>query len=657
MPNKNMRKAPVGVPQGMVTRANLTAKPDTYREADNSVEFILATEEPARVWDWERFDVIREVIAADGVIVPRNGQIPLVDSHDRSTIDNILGSVRDIRREGTEIIGRLYFANTDAAKRAAEMIREGHLDSGSVGYEQNETQWINDGESVVYNGRTFAGPMLLTRKWSLKEFSLVAIGADPNAKARAKAEIEQVTEVVTAETEGNTSREAVQKSKENVEMENKNLVDQPQTVDVEAIKREALATEQARAAKITELCAKHGCADMAAEFIRSAANVESVQEKILDTIASRTVSLSTAKVEIGKEASEKMREAATDGILMRSGMKVKNAAAGAEQMRGMGFADIARTCLEEKGISTRLMGKQEILTRAMSTSDFPNILANVANKAVMMGYQMGQNTWRAWAKSGMLPDFKASKRVRLADAPEMVLNRAGEEVQHGVISDVGEELTLKTYARKLIITREALINDDAGLFNRVFSIFGQRAANDIEAAVYAVLTGNPTMSDGGTLFNTTAVTTAGGHANQANSGAVVSTATVAAAMVAMGKQVGEKGSALSLMGKYIIGGFENKVQTDLLVNSTTDTTLTGNANYNPFRNFVGITTGHITTKKWFLVSDMLDTVEVAFLDGKETPTLYQVDNNDDILGRSFVGYIDYVAKALEWRSMFYNPGQ
>lgn len=653
MPNKNMKKAPAGVPQGMVTRANLLAKPNTYREADNSVEFILATEEPARVWDWERFDVIREVIAADGVIVPKNGQIPLVDSHDRSTIDNILGSVREIRREGTEVIGRLYFANTDAAKRAAEMIKEGHLDSGSVGYEQNETQWINDGESVVYNGRSFSGPMLLTRKWSLKEFSLVAIGADPNAKARAEAES------VTEQIEGNTSREAVEQiDKEIVTMENLNKpVEQPQTVDVEAIKREALQAEQLRAAKITELCAKHGCADMAAEFIRSAANVESVQEKILDTIASRTVALSTAKVEIGKEAGEKLREAATDGILMRSGMRVKNAAAGAEQMRGMGFADIARTCLEEKGISTRLMGKQEILTRAMSTSDFPNILANVANKAVMMGYQMGQNTWRAWAKSGMLPDFKASKRVRLSDAPEMVLNRAGEEVQHGIISDVGEEMTLKTYARKLIITREALINDDAGLFNRVFSMFGQRAANDIEAAVYAVLTGNPTMSDGGNLFNTTAVTTTGGHANQASSGAVVSATTVAAALVAMGKQVGKQGSALSLMGKYIIGGFENKVQTDLLVNSTTDTNTNGNADFNPFRNFIGITTGHISTKKWFLVSDMLDSVEVAFLDGKETPTLYLVENNSDILGRTFVGYIDYVAKALEWRSMFYNPGQ
>ena len=648
MPNKNMKKAPAGIPQGLATRANIAVNPVTYREDDDSVEFTLATEEPARVWDWQRFETVTEVILAAGVNLPKNKQIPLINSHDRSNIDNILGSVRDIRVEGESVIGRLYFSKDETAQRALNKIREGHLDSGSVGYEQAESVWVPEGESTVINSKTYAGPMLITKSWNLKEFSLVAIGADPNAKAR-----EEIIESVSI------SREAVEQiDKESETMEkNTNPVEQPQTVDIEAIKREALQIEQTRAAKITELCTRHGCPEMAADFIRTSASIESVQDKILDAIAARTVSLSTAKVEIGKEASEKMREAATDGILMRSGMKVKNAAAGAEQMRGMGFADIARTCLEEKDISTRLMGKQEILTRAMSASDFPNILANVANKAVMMGYQMGQNTWRAWAKSGMLPDFKASKRVRLSDAPEMVLNRAGEEVRHGVVSDVGEEMTLKTYARKLIITREALINDDAGLFNRVFSMFGQRAANDIEAAVYAVLTGNPTMSDGGTLFNTTAVTTTGGHANQASSGAVVSSTTVAAAMIAMGKQVGEKGSALSLMGKYIIGGFENKVQTDLLVNSTTDTTLTGNANYNPFRNFVGITTGHITTKKWFLVSDMLDTVEVAFLDGKETPTLYAVENDGDILGRSFVGYIDYVAKALEWRSMYCNPGQ
>lgn len=659
MPNKNMKKAPAGVPQGMVTRANLLAKPNTYREADNSVEFILATEEPARVWDWERFDVIREVIAADGVIVPKNGQIPLVDSHDRSTIDNILGSVREIRREGAEVIGRLYFANSDAAKRAAEMIKEGHLDSGSVGYEQNETQWINAGESVVYNGRSFSGPMLLTRKWSLKEFSLVAIGADPNAKARAEAES------AAEQIEGNTSREAVEQiDKEIVTMENPTKpVEQPQTVDVEAIKREALAAEQTRAAKITELCARHNCADMAAEFIRSNANIESVQDKILDTIATRQPALSVAKdaaIEIGKEASEKFREAAVDSIVMRAGMNIAKPAEGAQQMRGMSLLDVARAACESKGISTRFMGKLEILERALSTSDFPNILANVANKSVAIGFGAARQTWRLWAKAGNLPDFKASKRVRLSDAPEMTLNMPGEEIDQGIISDNGEEMTLKTYARKLVITRQALINDDAMLFNNLFRAFGNRAGNQLEAAAYGVLVGNAAMSDSGTLFNTTAVTTTGGHANQASSGALISSSTVNTGMIAMGKQVGEQGTILSLQPRYLICGFENKIPAEILTNSTQQTDATYNVDFNPFRGqLVAVVSGHITTKKWFMAADPneIDTVELAFLDGRDAPTLYQAENQGDILGRTFVGYIDYVAKALEWRSMYYNPGQ
>lgn len=653
MPNKNMKKAPAGIPQGLATRANIAVNPVTFREDDDSVEFTLATEEPARVWDWQRFEAVTEVIQAAGVNLPKNKQIPLINSHDRSNIDNILGSVRDIRVEGDSVIGRLYFSKDETAQRALNKIREGHLDSGSVGYEQAESVWVPEGESTVINSKTYAGPMLITKSWNLKEFSLVAIGADPNAKAR-----EEIIETVSI------SREAVEQiDKESETMEKiTNPVEQPQTVDVEAIKREALQAEQTRAAKITELCTRHGCPEMAADFIRTSATIESVQDKILDAIAARTVSLSTARpadISIGKEASEKFRDAATDAIIMRSGLRVAAPADGAQQMRGMALVDVARAALESKGISTRFMGKQEIIERALSTSDFPNILANVANKSTMIGYGTGRATWRMWAKAGMLPDFKASKRVRLSDAPEMTENRAGEEIEQGIISDVGEELTLKTYARKLVITRQALINDDAGLFNRVFAAFGNRAANQIEAAAYAVLTGNPTMSDTGTLFNTTAVTTAGGHANQASSGAVVSSTTVGAAVVAMGKQAGENGSPLSLIGKYIVGGFENKVQAELLCGSTTDSTLTGNANYNPFVGYVPVISGHISTKKWFLICDPneIDTVEVAFLDGKETPTLYAVENQGDILGRTFVGYIDYVAKALEWRGMYYNPGQ
>lgn len=654
MPNKNMKKAPAGIPQGLATRANIAVNPVTYREDDDSVEFTLATEEPARVWDWQRFETVTEVILAAGVNLPKNKQIPLINSHDRSNIDNILGSVRDIRVEGESVIGRLYFSKDETAQRALNKIREGHLDSGSVGYEQVERVWVPEGENIVINGKTYAGPMLITKSWNLKEFSLVAIGADPNAKAR-----EEIIETVSI------SREAVEQiDKESETMEKiTNPVEQPQTVDVEAIKREALQIEQTRAAKITELCTRHGCPEMAADFIRTSASIESVQDKILDTIAARTVSLSTARpadISIGKEASEKFREAAADSIVMRAGMSIAKPAEGAQQMRGMSLLDVARAACESKGISTRFMGKLEILERALSTSDFPNILANVANKSVAIGFGAARQTWRLWAKAGNLPDFKASKRVRLSDAPEMTLNMPGEEIDQGIISDNGEEMTLKTYARKLVITRQALINDDAMLFNNLFRAFGNRAGNQLEAAAYGVLVGNAAMSDGGTLFNTTAVTTTGGHANQASSGALISSSTVNTGMIAMGKQVGEQGTILSLQPRYLICGFENKIPAEILTNSTQQTDATYNVDFNPFRGqLVAVVSGHITTKKWFMAADPneIDTVELAFLDGRDAPTLYQAENQGDILGRSFVGYIDYVAKALEWRSMYYNPGQ
>jgi len=645
MPNKNMKKAPAGIPQGLATRANIAVNPVTFREDDDSVEFTLATEEPARVFDWQRFEVVTEVIQAAGVNLPKNKQIPLINSHDRSNIDNILGSVRDIRVEGESVIGRLYFSKDETAQRALNKIREGHLDSGSVGYEQAERVWVPEGENTVINGKTYAGPMLITKSWNLKEFSLVAIGADPNAKAR-----EEIIETVSI------SREAVEQiDKESETMEKiTNPVEQPQTVDVEAIKREALQIEQIRAAKITELCTRHGCPEMAADFIRTSASIESVQDKILDTIAARTVSLSTARpsdVSIGKEAGEKFRDAASDAIIMRSGMKVAKPADGAEQMRGLSFADIAREALNMKGENTSRMSKESLIQRALAVSDFPSILANVSNKAVMIGYQAAPQTWRAWAKMGMLPDFKSAQRVQLDDAPDMVATPDGHEIQHGVIGDRGESISLVNYARKLVITRQALINDDMGVFNTIFRAFGYRAANLIEATAYGILINNALMADGYALFSTE-------HTNLAGSAAVVSSTSVNLREIDMMNQTAPNGTKLSIMPQFLIVGPKNKIAASILCNSASSPDATYSSGVvNPFGDLTPIVSAHMG-QKWVLAANpnQIDTVEVAFLNGKDTPTLYSTDNDGDILGRSYVGYIDIGAAALEFRGLQYNAG-
>lgn len=629
--------------KNFVTRAQILYTPQSFREADDSVEFTLSTEQPALIFDYARFELVNEIIVSDGVILPDNKQIPLIDSHDRGTVKNILGSVRDFKVENNKVVGRLYFSKSKDAQDALLKVREGHLDSGSVGYRQEETVYIPEGESFVKNGKEYNGELYLTTKWALQEFSLVAIGADSGAKARNGS-------VCVSEM---AAREAAEKITEEKPMPAEIKERAEGTVTTENQAKDGIKEVTIRSARISELCAKHGCADKAAEFIRSGASVEQVQDAILDTIQARTVPLSTAvHIDVGPEDIEKKRAAAVDGILIRSGIKLANPAPGAKDYSTLSFENIARNCLRASNVDTSYMGHEEIMKRALSTSDFPNILANVANKSVMQGYQAGQQTYRIWAKTGMLPDFKTASRVALGDAPEMLLNESGEEVQQGVIGDRGESITLKTYARKLVITRQALINDDAGLFNRMFFAFGQRAANQIEAAAYGVLIDNEALADGVNLFHTN-------HDNlEGTSKGIVDSTKLSIAMAAIGNQKSDGGMALSLMGRYILGGFENLVAASILCNSTTDATASSNADFNPYRNMglVPVISGHIPGKKWFLVADNIDTVEVAFLNGKDTPTIEAIDNDGSVLGRTYLAYIDYAAKALDYRGMFCNPG-
>lgn len=629
--------------KNFVTRAQILYTPQSFREADDSVEFTLSTEQPALIFDFARFELVNEIIVSDGVIIPDNKQIPLIDSHDRGTVKNILGSVRDFKIEDGKVIGRLYFSKSKDAQEALLKVREGHLDSGSVGYRQEETVYIPEGESFVKNGKEYNGELYLTTKWALQEFSLVAIGADSGAKARN--ENVQVSE--------SAAREAAEKITEEKPMPAEIKERAEGTVTTENQAKDGIKEVTIRSARISELCAKHGCADKAAEFIRSGASVEQVQDAILDTIQARIVPLSTAsRIEVGTEDVEKKRAAAVDGILLRSGIKLASPAPGAKDYSTLSFENIARNCLRASNVDTSYMGREETIKRALSTSDFPNILANVANKSVMQGYQAGQQTYRIWAKTGMLPDFKTVSRVALGDAPEMLLNESGEEVQQGVIGDRGESITLKTYARKLVITRKALINDDVGLFNRMFFAFGQRAANQIEAAAYGVLIDNEDLADGVKLFHSD-------HDNlEGSSKGIVDSTKLSIAMAAIGNQKSDGGMALSLMGRYILGGFENLVAASILCNSTTDATASSNADFNPYKNMglVPVISGHIPGKKWFLVADNIDTVEVAFLNGKDTPTIEAIDNDGSVLGRTYLAYIDYAAKALDYRGMFCNPG-
>jgi hypothetical protein len=175
--------------QDMTTRS-LHLRADTINEENRTVEAVITTENAVMVFDWGRFEPIYEILLSDG-LETKAGQVPMLDSHQRAGISNILGSIRDIRNVKNEIIGRLYFAKDNAeAEKAWNLVKEKHLTDVSAGYRVMKFVDIEPGEEAKIGDRTFKNKfdrvLRITIKSKLKEGSLVAIGADEASSALMK---------------------------------------------------------------------------------------------------------------------------------------------------------------------------------------------------------------------------------------------------------------------------------------------------------------------------------------------------------------------------------------------------------------------------------------------------------------------------------------
>lgn len=176
------------VMQQQLTCRTIQLRADSLDEQARTVEAVMSTERPATVFDFQSFRLIDEIILAKGANLP--AQAPLLNAHNRFDLDAVLGSVAGMRIESDQTIGVLRFAEgDDQADRAFNKVRQGHITDVSVGYKSDVFDDLRPGETKIVAGRKFtAGPertLRVTTAWTLKELSLVPIGADEQAKIRA----------------------------------------------------------------------------------------------------------------------------------------------------------------------------------------------------------------------------------------------------------------------------------------------------------------------------------------------------------------------------------------------------------------------------------------------------------------------------------------
>ena len=672
-----------------------------------SLPLVLATETPVDTFDFQRMEVVEEVLRIDGVEMPE--QIPLLDSHDRGTVRSVLGSIRDLKKteiNGVKsIIGTAYFGSDDDQVRAFGNYRDGHLRDFSVGAKRREVKW-NGNQKVVVRSRLLEG-------------SAVVIGADPNAKAidlpalRAYTDPDSMKEEAMNEElkallvkrgmpENLDGADALKWIDENLTQrsalppapELKPPVEPP--LDRKAIEADVLK----RVAGIDDLCRTHGIEDkQRLEWISGGTSINDVAVAILKRKAPTGVPVGNEPISGGKSQLEKFGEAARDALVMRClsnhGLNpeailekakargdfdavkrtesivniVRKPSPGADQFRYVGLADLARLFVEEAGQRTLGLAKPDIVRRALrlglverdepgfhTTGSLTNVLLDASNKTLLAAYDEAPVSYPMWVRQApSAADFKSLNRIRFGELPDPEVVPENGKYKDKATSDARESYKVEKYGELFSISWEAIVNDDLNAISRIPQMQGNAMRRKINKVVYAVLTDNAALSDGIALFHATS------HGANLDANALAESALDTGWNV-MSQQTGLSGSGtiLNIRPSYLIVPAALAPTAYRLVGGNVVPTAAGTnvPLYGAGRDrpLMVVEEGQLdatSTTAWYLAapSNVVDTIELTFLQGEESPVLER-EQGFDVDAVRYKIRQTFAAKAIDYRGLY-----
>lgn len=443
---------------------------------------------------------------------------------------------------------------------------------------------------------------------------------------------------------------------------------QPTAIDEQAIRAkaqaEALAADQQRrtgiVAAFKPFAGRPGVAELQAQCENDhAMSVEAAGNKLLAHLGSGATPLAGNYVAVAtvEDEKDKARKATAQALAFRAGLDKLDPT---NPVRGETLVEMARASLVRAGMRLDGLDKMGVVAMAFthSTSDFTGLLANVANKAMLMGVDEAEETFQLWTRRGTLTDFKPASRVGLNSFGSLPRVREGAEFTYGSMGDRANEIALAKYGRRFSITREAIINDDLSAFTNIPRAMGRAAIRTVGDLVYAVLTSNPTLKeDGKALF----------HADHSNllTGAGISTASVDAMRVAMARQKlpGQSSGGSNIRLRYLLVPVSLEGTANVVANSEFEVGAASKNNTVPnsvrgtFQTISDARLDDASTTAWYGAASgtVNDTIEVAYLDGNDRPSLEQ-QAGWAVDGVEFKVRMEAGVAPLDFRGLARNPG-
>ena len=505
------------------------------------------------------------------------------------------------RYDVNSVLGTVEAASVDG-KRGVATVRFGFGDAAET-LAKNVQAGIVRSVSIGYTvaehkvEKDSAGVRTKTAtRWKPVELSFVAVPADSAAKVRSKdMELHQQIRTMT------------------------DLMGLPATFADGLIERNA-TIEEARAAAVTELQQRN------------------------PPIVNR------APATVTRDASDQLVTRMADGLLSR--IQPGHTPDAGREFAYSGIVDIARRCLQERGLST-LGSRADIITRAAhTTSDFPNVFAEVFNKSLAT-IRTSPPAIATVYKRSTVDDFRKKHIYEISDGGGLDKVNEKGEIKSGTITD--KELAsykIDSYGKIYSLSFQALISDDLGALSDMTSKATRGARSFFAGFLVDTLIAYPKLADNVALFHAS-------HGNLAGSGAVPSENTIQAAKLAMRLQKDLSGNPVDAAPRYILHSATLESTVDKLL-ATLYPTQPADAIVSA-RNLTPIVEPRLDAKSatapWYLFADpaVAPVLEYCELSGSEGP---QVETRQgwDTLGIDLRVIWHLGAGAIDSRGAFKNPG-
>ena len=372
---------------------------------------------------------------------------------------------------------------------------------------------------------------------------------------------------------------------------------------------------------------------------------EQAKDKLLAKLGAGTTPSATATPYAGN--GNIVGDSVKQSLLARAGIDKDKADAKDNAYNAMTLRELARASLVDRGISVSGHNAMSMVGLAFthSSSDFGQILIDVAHKSLLKGWETAAENFDQFTSHGTLTDFRPAKRAGLGDFGYLPQVGEGEEYTYGTIGDEGASVALATYGQLFSITRQAIINDDMNLLTKIPEKMGQAARATIAKLVFALLTGNAIAQDGKALFDAS-------HKNTLT-GAALDVTSIDKAIQIMNGFVNARGEPLAIEPEFMLLPTSLYTRAKQVLGSASVEGADANSGIiNPIRDIVpALKSARLQVadpKSWYLINK--EAIEVSYLDGIDTPYMEQ-QNGFTVDGVSTKVRIDAGVNVIDYRGI------